>query len=68
MSTENKLKIARVIKGSKLILQFGTGKTLVYSDKDILVFKGFTYFKITDVWIEPNEESYLKHFRVRISK
>ena len=54
---------ARVIKASKLILQFGTGKALIYSNDQVLIFRGFSYFRVTDVSFEPNEQSYLANFK-----
>ena len=59
---------ARVIKATKLILQFSTGKTLTYSNDQILIFRGFSYFKITNVCFEPNEQSYLDYFKKHLPK
>ena len=59
---------ARVIKASKLILQFGTGKALIYSNDQVLIFRGFSYFRVTDVSFEPNEQSYLANFKKHMPK
>ena len=59
---------ARVIKASKLILQFGKGKGLIYSNDQVLIFRGFSYFRVTDVSFEPNEQSYLANFKKHMPK
>ena len=45
------LEISQVIKAKKMKLQYG-GKYLIYSDENILIFKGISYLKLSNSSLE----------------
>ena len=45
-----------------MILQFGSGKGLIYSNNDVLMFGSFTYLRLKGVMFDQDEHSYLKQF------
>ena len=51
-----------------MILQFGSGKGLIYSNEDILIFRNFTYLKLSDVTIETFSKSNLAKFDEHLAK
>ena len=45
-----------IVKAKKMVLQFGSGKGLHYSNDDILIFGSITYLKLWDISIEIYDE------------
>ena len=45
-----------------MILQFGSGKGLIYSNNDVLIFGYFTYLRLKGIMFDQDENSYLKQF------
>ena len=59
---DNELEVSTVIKVKKMILQYGSGKHLIYSDENVLVFNKATYLKLSDICFE-NNENILEQFK-----
>mmetsp|Transcript_37405 Transcript_37405/g.42957 ORF Transcript_37405/g.42957 Transcript_37405/m.42957 type:complete len:156 (+) Transcript_37405:206-673(+) len=60
--------VVKVFKANKMVLQYGSGKGIHYSNADIIIFKSMQYLQLTNVSEEVNEEKYLEKFNTFISE